>query len=92
MCACVCLCVTYLVTLKSGKRILFLMKMVKLFTSNIGLLEEDVDREEGVRVTIKASNVCRCTFCLSVCVCARVCKPYIFTLSFSAGHHPSISH
>lgn len=43
----VCLCVTYLVTSKSGKRMLFLMKMVKLFTSSIGLLGEDVDREEG---------------------------------------------
>lgn len=73
MCACICLCVTYLVTSKSGKRILFLMKMVKLFTSSIGLLEEDVDREERVRVTIKASNVYRCTFCLSVCLCVCVC-------------------
>lgn len=37
-------CVTHLVTSKSGKRMLFLMKMVKLFTSSMGSLRRT--REE----------------------------------------------
>lgn len=36
---------THLVTSKSGKRMLFLMKMVKLVTSSIGSLERTTEEE-----------------------------------------------
>lgn len=36
---------THLVTSKSGKRMLFLMKMVKLFTSSIGSLERTTEED-----------------------------------------------
>lgn len=55
---------------------------------------DDVDRGGGVRMTIKAfngGNVVGCTG-ISLCTYVWVCKSYISTLSFSAGHHPSISH
>lgn len=69
---------THLVTSKSGKRMLFLMKMVKLFTSSIGSLERTTE-EEGWSGQAEASRTCART-------------SYILWFSCSAGHHPAISH
>lgn len=64
----------------------------KVFDIKHRFAEEDVDRERAVRITIEYFNERNNTWCRSISVCTSVCKSYTLTLSFSAGHHPSISH
>ncbi len=77
VCVCECLRVTYLVTSKSGKRILFLMKMVKLRTSSIGLLGRMLTEEEAwgwqSRLSMgEMSSGAGVSVCVCVCVCVNL--------------------
>lgn len=58
---------THLVTSKSGKRMLFLMKMVKLFTSSIGSLERTTEAD-GWGGQAEASRTCAHTHILHIAI------------------------
>ncbi len=86
---------THLVTLNRGKRMLFLMKMVKFSTSFIGSLRASR--------LINASHIKTCLVqsildykITPLCTLSKLqciaCVSYSETLSSSAGHQPSISH
>lgn len=84
-------CVTHRVTSKRGKRMLFLMKMVKLSTSIIGSLgRRSGEGAESCHSVSFCALKQPCESCFDS-LCACVCELYTL-LSSSAGHHPWISH